>query len=144
MKLVIQRVSKAQVEVQGEIASEIGRGMLILAGFSRDDNEEAARKMAQRALKLRIFPDEHRDINRSIEDVKGEILVVSQFTLLADTTTGNRPSFIKAAEPALAQKLFDLFVDELRKSGRPVKTGAFGEYMKVSLVNDGPVTIIYK
>lgn len=143
MKIVVQRISKASVEVQGRITAKVGKGMLVLVGISKDDNVEIVKKIAQKVLKLRIFPDNHRDINRSIEDIKGEILAVSQFTLLADTSKGNRPSFIKAAKPELAQKLFNIFVQELKKSGLPVQTGIFGEYMHINLINDGPITIIY-
>ncbi|MDA2922455.1 D-aminoacyl-tRNA deacylase [Patescibacteria group bacterium AH-259-L07] len=144
MKLVIQRVGEASVEVEEKTIAKIGNGMLILVGFGKDDDEDVVKKTAQKVLKLRIFPDDHRDINRSVEDVGGEILAVSQFTLLADTSGGNRPSFIQAAEPELAQKLFNVFVQELQKSGIEVKTGEFGTHMKVYLINDGPVTIIYE
>jgi D-tyrosyl-tRNA(Tyr) deacylase len=143
MKIVIQRVSKAKVESRGEVIAEINKGILVLVGFAKEDKNEIAKKMAEKILKLRIFPDEHRDINRSILDIKGEVLVVSQFTLLADTSAGNRPSFIKAADPKKAKELFDLFILELRKSGLSIKTGLFGEYMKVYLINEGPVTIVY-
>ena len=144
MKLVIQRTLKAAVEVTEKIVAEIGPGLLILVGIAQGDDQAVVKKMAQKILKLRIFADDHRDINRSVEDIKGQILAVSQFTLLADTSAGNRPSFIKAAEPKMAKKLFDLFVLALQKSDLNISTGVFGHYMKVSLVNDGPVTIIYQ
>lgn len=143
MRLVIQRVGEAKVDVNEKTIAKIGNGMLILVGIGKDDNETIVKKIAQKVLKLRIFPDDHRDINRSVEDVRGEILAVSQFTLLADTSGGNRPSFIRAAEPELAQQLFSIFVQELKKSGLAVKIGEFGTYMNVYLVNNGPVTIIF-
>lgn len=144
MKLVIQRVGEAKVEVKEKTIAKIGNGMLVLVGVSCDDDEEVVKKIAHKVLKLRIFPDDHRDINRSVEDIGGEILAVSQFTLLADTFGGNRPGFSYAAEPLKAQKLFNFFVGELKTSGLKVETGEFGAYMKVYLVNNGPVTIIYE
>lgn len=143
MKLVVQRVSKASVKVKGEVVATIGMGLLILVGISKEDKEEIVEKMAQKLLKLRIFPDSQKGINCSIEDIKGAILLVPQFTLLADTSEGNRPSFIKAAKPELAQKLFNLLVEKLKQSQLSIETGIFREYMEVELVNDGPVTIIY-
>ncbi|MDA2936149.1 D-aminoacyl-tRNA deacylase [Patescibacteria group bacterium AH-259-L05] len=144
MKLVIQRVGEASVEVEEKTIAKIGNGMLVLVGISKDDDEDIVKKLAQKVIKLRIFPDDHRDINRSVEDVGGEILAVSQFTLLADTSAGNRPGFSYAAEQNKAQKLFNFFIGELKTSGLKVETGEFGAYMKVHLVNNGPVTIIYE
>jgi D-tyrosyl-tRNA(Tyr) deacylase len=144
MKAVIQRVSKASVEVEGEIISEIKNGMLILAGFGEEDDEDTAKKSAVKISKLRIFPDKEKDINSSVLNVKGEVLVVSQFTLLADTSAGNRPSFIKAASAEKADNLFNVFIRELGKTGLTVKTGKFQHYMRVNLTNEGPVTIIYE
>lgn len=151
MRFVIQRVSKASVKTENKIVGQIGRGMLILAGFAEDDQAPQVEKAAQKILKLRIFPDApkagretKKDINTSIQDIGGEILVVSQFTLIADTSAGNRPSFIKAASPQKAEELYNLFIKELKKSGLKLATGRFGEYMEVELVNDGPVTIIYQ
>lgn len=142
MKIVIQRVSKASVEVKKETVSQIKNGLLILVGFSEDDDEQKAVKGAMKIPKLRIFPNKEKDINSSLFDINGEILAVSQFTLVADTSAGNRPSFVKAANPEKAEKLFNTFIKELKKSGLPVKTGKFQNYMKVSLVNEGPVTIV--
>jgi D-tyrosyl-tRNA(Tyr) deacylase len=151
MKFVIQRVSRGSIEIRGKKIAEIGTGLLILAGFAQNDQEAQVKKAAEKILKLRIFPSSHKatkgtaqkDIDSSVMDIGGEILVVSQFTLLADLSRGNRPSFIKAAKPELAQKLYNIFIRELKNSGLKVQTGVFREYMKVALVNDGPVTIVY-
>ena len=143
MKLVIQRVTKASVSVQEKIISEIGNGFLILLGIGKEDSEGAVRKMAEKIVKLRIMSDSEDKMNKSILDVSGEILVVSQFTLLADTTGGNRPSFINAALPEKAKELYELFIEELKRLGvKKVEMGKFGTYMEVSLVNYGPVTIV--
>lgn len=148
MKAVVQRVKEVSVSVRGEKISEIGPGFLVLLGVAEGDTEEQVRKLAKKIANLRIFSDEdaspepRRRLNLSVLDTGGEVLVVSQFTLCADTSRGHRPSFIKAAKPELAEKLYNLFVVELGKLGVPTKTGKFGEYMQVSLINDGPVTII--
>lgn len=143
MKLVIQRVKKASVSVEGKTISEIRNGFLILLGIGKEDSEETIRKMAEKVVKLRILADVAGKMNKSILDAHGEILVVSQFTLLAGTSGGNRPSFINAAPPEKAKKLYELFVEVLKNLGvKKVATGQFGTYMEVSLVNDGPVTII--
>lgn len=143
MKLVIQRVANASASVDGKLISSIGEGYLILLGIGKEDDENSVKKMAEKIVKLRIMSDSEKKMNKSIIDVDGEILVVSQFTLLADTSGGNRPSFIKAALPDQAKKLYELFVEELTKLGvKKVETGEFGAYMEVSLVNDGPVTIV--
>ena len=144
MKTVIQRVTRASVSVEGKIISEIGNGFLILLGIGKEDSAEIVKKSAEKIVKLRIMPDENDKMNKSILDVSGAILVVSQFTLLADTTGGNRPSFINAALPEKAKELYELFVSELKRLGvKKVETGKFGTYMEVLLVNDGPVTIVF-
>jgi D-tyrosyl-tRNA(Tyr) deacylase len=140
MKIVLQRVSEVSVEVSGEIVSSIGAGFLLLVGADRDDSRENADFLADRCLGLRIFEDDEGKMNRSIGDVKGEIMAVSQFTLSADLSKGRRPSFTGAMEPGLARELFDYFVTKLEESGLAVRTGIFGAKMKVRLLNDGPVT----
>jgi D-tyrosyl-tRNA(Tyr) deacylase len=142
MKAVLQRVTTASVEVGGRIVSQIGGGYLILLGVRKGDNEEKARELARTCSTLRVFEDENGKFNRSIIDVKGEALVVSQFTLLADTSRGRRPSFTGAEEPARAKALYECFTKELGELGVPTRAGIFGEKMAVSIVNDGPVTII--
>lgn len=142
MKAVVQRVKEVSVSTEGKKVAEIGQGLLVLLGVAEGDAEEQAQKLAKKIAALRIMADEKHKMNLSVLDVKGEILVISQFTLLADASRGHRPSFIKAAEPEIAEKLYKLFVEELKKLNIPVKTGEFGEYMQVKLVNDGPVTII--
>jgi len=148
MRVVVQRIKEASVSIGEKKIAEVGSGLLVLLGVAESDTEEQVQKLAQKIATLRIFPDEDaspersRRMNLSVRDVGGEVLVISQFTLLADTSRGHRPSFIKAAEPGKAEKLYELFVEGLRKADIPVKTGKFGEYMQVSLVNDGPVTII--
>ncbi len=150
MQLVIQRVSHASVTVDGEIVGEIGEGILALVGIGTDDTEDSVRKGAQKLAKLRIFPDDPdvstapKDINRSVRDIGGAVLAVSQFTLLADTSAGNRPGFVNAAPPETAEPLFTAFVKELQSIGVPVETGEFGAYMDVSLINTGPVTILHE
>ena len=144
MKLVIQRVKKAQVTVleKGEVVGKIDPGLLILVGIGEGDKEEAVDILAQKVAKLRIMADAAGKMNLSVKDAKGEILAVSQFTLYADTSDGNRPSFIKAANPDVAQNLYERFIDNLRKEGIKVETGQFGSYMKIEPELDGPVTII--
>lgn len=144
MRLIVQRVTKAEVVVKGtkQEVAKIGKGFLVLLGVKEGDSEKESDFFAEKLVKLRIMSDENDKINLSIKDTGGEILVVSQFTLYADTTAGNRPSFIKAANPQLAEKLYEKFVEKIREFNIPVQTGKFGEYMEVSLVNDGPVTII--
>lgn len=142
MRAVIQRVSRASVTVDGETVGAIETGLLVLLGvFDNDDEAEAAR-LAAKIAKLRIFPSDHRPIDASVTDVEGAALVVSQFTLCADTRKGNRPSFVRAAEPERAEELYEKFCEELRSHGVPVQTGRFGAMMDVELVNDGPVTIL--
>jgi D-tyrosyl-tRNA(Tyr) deacylase len=142
VKAVVQRVSRAEVRVAGEVTGRIGRGIVVLLGVAQGDTEEETHAFAAKVAKLRIFPSEERPIDRSVTDVQGEALVVSQFTLLADTSKGNRPSFVGAARPEEAERLYDLFCERLRGHGVPVATGRFGAMMDVDLVNDGPVTIV--
>lgn len=142
MRIVLQRVSRAKVTVDGRITGEIGRGLLLLAGFTEGDGEEALAWMAKKVVQLRIFPDDEGKMNCSVEEAEGALLVVSQFTLYGDARKGNRPSFIDAARPETAIPLYERFVEMLRATGRPVATGEFGAMMDVELVNDGPVTLV--
>ena len=143
MRCVIQRVSEASVHVDGKEVSSIGKGLLVLVGFKYDDAEEQIQWMARKIPVLRVFNDEEGKMNLSVEDIKGEILVVSQFTLYGELKKGTRPSYSKAASPEVAQSLYDKFIKELKsRTTCPVKTGIFRAYMQVSLINDGPVTII--
>jgi D-tyrosyl-tRNA(Tyr) deacylase len=143
VRVVLQRVKNASVTVSGEKISEIGEGLLLLAGIAKDDGEGEADWLAEKIAGLRIFNDEDGKMNLAVKDIGGEILAVSQFTLLADTRKGKRPSFIKAALPEEAEPLFDYFCERLRAAGiASVKTGRFGAMMDVALVNDGPVTIV--
>jgi D-tyrosyl-tRNA(Tyr) deacylase len=138
MRAVVQRVSRASVSPGGEI----GRGLCVLLGVARDDGEEQATRLAGKVARLRIFPDDQGRFDRSVDDVDGAILVVSQFTLIADTAKGNRPSFAEAAPPEVAEPLYERFCADLRGLGVAVETGVFGAKMDVELVNDGPVTIV--
>lgn len=142
MRIVVQRVSEASVKVEGKSTGEIGGGLLVLVGIEDSDEEKDAEWLASKILNLRIFSDEDGKMNRSVLDVNGEILCISQFTLLADYRKGNRPSFIRAARPDKAVPLFEFFKSELSKSSVKVESGIFGADMKVSLLNDGPVTIV--
>lgn len=142
MKALIQRVKRASVTIEGEIYSEIGKGMLILLGVEKRDTQENAKKLADKLINFRIFDDENGKMNLSLLDVKGEILVVSQFTLAADCKKGTRPSFDSAALPEAANELYEYFVSLISKYGLAVKTGKFQAMMDVSLVNDGPVTFM--
>ncbi|HZN54508.1 MAG TPA: D-aminoacyl-tRNA deacylase [Candidatus Polarisedimenticolaceae bacterium] len=142
MKVLIQRVSRAAVRVAGREAGSIGRGALVFLGVERDDRPSDASSYARRAAELRIFPDEEGRMNRSVEEIGGAVLVVSQFTLAAATRRGRRPSFEGAAEPAVARELYEAFVAALRARGIPTESGVFGAMMEVELVNDGPVTIL--
>lgn len=141
MKAVIQRVKYAQVEVDNKMVGKINEGFLILLGVAPDDTKEKANAMVKKIIKLRIFEDENEKMNLSIQDMHGELLVVSQFTLYADCSGGNRPSFINAAKPDLANELYEYFVEECKKNIPVVQTGIFGAHMEVSLLNNGPVTI---
>jgi D-tyrosyl-tRNA(Tyr) deacylase len=142
MRAVIQRVSQASVEVEGTTVGRIGRGWLVLLGVARGDRDEDAAWLADKLLNLRAFEDEQGKMNRSVLDVTGGILVVSQFTLLADCRAGRRPSFSDAAEPPEAERLYQRFTDLLAPSGLEIATGLFRAMMKVALVNDGPVTLL--
>ncbi|QLG69701.1 MAG: D-tyrosyl-tRNA(Tyr) deacylase (EC 3.6.1.n1) [Candidatus Woesebacteria bacterium] len=142
MRLIMQRVDQAEVKNEGKIVGKIKRGLFVLLGVSKGDKEEDALFLAEKLAKLRVMSDEKGKINLAVKDVEGKVLVVSQFTLYADTKGGNRPSFIKAAEPELALKLYNLFIEKLKNLGIEVETGKFGSYMKISLELDGPVTII--
>lgn len=142
MRALIQRVTKGSVTVNGELISQIGPGYVILLGIFETDSETCLNKIVQKVVNLRIMDDEKGVMNKSILDTRGEILVVSQFTLCADTENGRRPSYIRAMEPEKAQAMYEVFVHELQKYKLQVQTGKFGTYMEVSLVNDGPVTIL--
>ena len=143
MRLVIQRVREAQVTVEGQVTGCIGAGLLVLAGFAPTDNTASLTWMSRKLVQLRIFGDENGQMNRSVQDVGGQVLVVSQFTLLADARKGNRPSYIGAAPPPIAEPLYQQFVALVEAElGKPVPTGIFGADMQVSLLNDGPVTIV--
>ena len=143
MKLVIQRVIESNLTIDKKIFSSIGIGMVIFIGISANDNESVLNKIASKVSKLRIFNDEFGKMNKNINDINGEILLVSQFTLYADTKKGNRPSFIKAAKPENAIKIYDNFIVELQNHiNTKIQTGKFGADMKINLLNDGPVTII--
>ncbi|MGV8915697.1 MAG: D-aminoacyl-tRNA deacylase [Kaistella sp.] len=143
MKVVIQRVSEARVKVEEAIVGEIKQGLLLLIGIDENDEQTDADWLVQKILNLRIFGDEAGKLNLSVLDVSGEILCISQFTLIADYKKGNRPSFIKAAKPDKAIPLFEYFKTEIARSPLKIESGIFGADMKVSLVNDGPVTIVF-
>ncbi|GAB2454230.1 D-aminoacyl-tRNA deacylase [Hymenobacter qilianensis] len=143
MRVVVQRVREARVVVEGRAVGEIGPGVLVLAGFAPHDDAKSLDWMARKLVQLRIFSDEEGKMNRSVQDIGGQILVVSQFTLLADARKGNRPSYIGAAAPPLADALYQQFVRQVEELlGQPVPTGEFGADMQVSLLNDGPVTLV--
>ncbi|MGA1581944.1 MAG: D-aminoacyl-tRNA deacylase [Saprospiraceae bacterium] len=142
MRVLIQRVEKASVTVQGEVIGKIGAGLLIFLGIEEADGAEDIQWLVRKISQLRIFPDTDGIMNHSVIDVVGELMVVSQFTLHASTKKGNRPSYIKSARPEIAVPLYRQFIEELKSaSGRPVASGKFGADMKVALINDGPVTI---
>lgn len=141
MIVVLQRVTQAKVDIDEKTVGQIGKGLMVLVCAEKGDTDEKARLLAQRLLRYRVFEDENGKMNLSVTDVKGGLLLISQFTLAADTTGGNRPSFTPAAPPDEGKRLFDIFVQETEKSGLTVQTGQFGAYMRVSLVNDGPVTL---
>lgn len=143
MKVVIQRVSQASVTVEGQKTAEIKKGLLILVGIEDEDTQEDIDWLTGKIIKMRIFGDENEVMNCSVQDVDGDIIVVSQFTLHASTKKGNRPSYIKASKPDYAIPMYKNFVDSLQKEfGKKVQTGIFGADMKVNLLNDGPVTIV--
>ncbi|MCR5747454.1 MAG: D-tyrosyl-tRNA(Tyr) deacylase [Lachnospiraceae bacterium] len=142
MRFVIQVVSEADVKADGEIKGKIGTGFMVLIGIGPEDNEHIADKMVSKLLGLRIFPDENGKTNLSLKAVNGELLMISQFTLYADCKKGNRPSFVKAGPPEMANRLYEYIVSKCREQIEHVDTGVFGAEMKVSLVNEGPFTII--
>ena len=142
MKFVIQRVNKASVEVNNKIVGKIEKGFLVLVGITHNDNIEIADKLVKKLINLRVFEDENGKMNLALKDVKGELLLISQFTLYADCRKGNRPSFIDAAKPQEANELYEYFMNRCKDLVKNVEKGIFGADMKVSLLNDGPVTII--
>ncbi|NIM59280.1 MAG: D-tyrosyl-tRNA(Tyr) deacylase [Candidatus Aminicenantes bacterium] len=142
MKIVLQRVKQAAVEVQGKIKGEIERGICLLVGIEKGDSEDDAQYLAKKVVELRIFPDEEGKMNLSLTETRGGVLAVSQFTLAGSTKKGRRPSFDKAELPERAEELFRYFVDQIKQRGIKVETGVFGSLMDVRMVNDGPVTFI--
>lgn len=143
MRLVIQRVSSASVKVEESVVSKMGKGLLILAGIEEADSYEDIEWLVKKTCQLRIFNDEGGVMNLSVQDIRGEIIVVSQFTLYANTKKGNRPSYIQAARPETAIPLYEQLVESFeRMLGKPIGTGIFGAHMEIALVNDGPVTIL--
>ena len=142
MRAVIQRVSESSVTIDSQIKSSIGIGLLVLLGIEELDNQEDIDWLVRKIIQMRLFPDENDVMNKSIQDIDGEILLISQFTLHASTKKGNRPSYIKAAKPDISVPLYERFIETMeRELGKPIGTGEFGADMKVALVNDGPVTI---
>ena len=142
MRAVVQRVTRAAVRVDGEVVGSIGSGLCVLLGAGHDDDETSARHLAERVATLRIHADDEGRMNRDLHAVGGEVLVVSQFTLYADTSRGHRPSFVKAGAPELGQRLYEVFCAALRELGLSVATGRFAAHMQVELENDGPVTVV--
>ncbi|MGN0659613.1 MAG: D-aminoacyl-tRNA deacylase [Emergencia sp.] len=142
MKFVIQRVNEASVTIDGKVKGQIGKGFLVLIGVGKEDTKEIADKYIKKLLGLRIFEDENGKTNLSLADVQGQLLLISQFTLYANCRKGNRPSFVDAGAPDQAEALYDYIVEECRRSVPVVQTGEFGADMKVSLINDGPFTVI--
>lgn len=142
MRIVLQRVKRASVSVDGEIVSTIGNGLLILIGVEKGDTERETKYLAKKSCELRIFPDEYGKMNLSLQDINGEVMIISQFTLASYIKKGNRPGFSNAAREELAILLYKLFVEEIKKQVKIVRTGIFGSYMEVDLVNDGPVTFV--
>ncbi len=141
MRAILQRVSKGSVSVDGKLVADIGLGYVVLLGVGHDDTQEKARELAEKTVYLRVFGDDEGKMNRSLLDVGGEMIVVSQFTLHADTSRGRRPSFINAAKPELAEPLVDYFIEQVRGFGVKVQSGIFGAHMVVDIQNDGPVTV---
>jgi D-tyrosyl-tRNA(Tyr) deacylase len=142
MRAVCQRLREGRVRVAGEVVGEVGAGLCVLLGVARGDGEEDAARLAAKVARLRVFADEEGKFDKSVLDVGGAVLVVSQFTLIADTAKGNRPSFGEAAPPELAEPVYERFCTELCALGVPVETGVFGAKMELELVNDGPVTVV--
>lgn len=143
MRVVIQRVSEASVKVDNHIVGEIGKGLMLLIGVDESDENADADWLVKKILDVRVFSDDEGKMNHSVKDMNGEILCISQFTLISDYKKGNRPSYIKAARPDKAIPLFEYFKDEMKKSGLKTESGIFGADMKVSLINDGPVTLVF-
>ena len=142
MRVLLQRVSRGQVRIEGEVVGSIQRGYVLLVGFTHHDTLAEVDFLARKVLELRLFPDEVGKMNRSLLDVGGSLLVISQFTLYADARKGRRPSFIDAAAPERAIPLYEQFIDDLKTAGVPVETGRFGAHMEVEIHNDGPVTLM--
>jgi D-tyrosyl-tRNA(Tyr) deacylase len=142
MKALIQRVKNASVTIEGKLFSKIDKGLLVFLGVQKGDTQENADKLAQKLINLRIFEDENEKMNLSLKDVKGEMLIVSQFTLCGDCKKGTRPSFDKSAPPAIANELYEYFISKTKSFDIPVQTGKFGAMMDVELLNDGPVTFM--
>ena len=142
MRLLIQRVSKASVKVEGECVGKTNKGFLVFLGITHGDTKDNADYLVNKLYNLRVFEDENEKMNLSIKDINGEILIVSQFTLYADTSHGNRPSFINAAKPDKANELYEYFIEKAKQTGLKIEAGIFGADMKVELLNDGPVTIL--
>ena len=142
MRALIQRVSEAKVTIEGSIHGEIGQGILVLLGITHDDNSDDVSKLVHKIINLRVFSDSKGNMNISLLDIAGEILVISQFTLFANTKKGNRPSYIAAAKPQQANLLYEAFIREMKEKVVKTETGLFGADMKVHLINDGPVTIL--
>lgn len=142
MRLLIQRVSKASVKVEGECVGKINKGFLVFLGITHGDTKDNVDYLVNKLYNLRVFEDENEKMNLSIKDINGEILIVSQFTLYADTSHGNRPSFINAAKPDKANELYEYFIEKAKQTGLKIEAGIFGADMKVELLNDGPVTIL--
>lgn len=142
MRAVVQRVSKSSVTVEENMVGKIGKGLMVLLGIQEEDTEKDVKYMVEKILNLRIFEDEHEKMNDSLLDIKGELLVVSQFTLMGDCKKGRRPSFSTAARPEIANELYEKFVDMARENGVTTETGQFQADMKVDILNDGPVTLL--
>lgn len=142
MKFVIQRVLESSVKVDGDVIGQIGKGFMVLIGVGQEDTKEVADKMVKKMIGLRIFEDENGKTNLSLSDVNGELLLISQFTLYANCKKGNRPSFIESGAPDLAEELYEYIIDKCKESVPVVEQGSFGADMKVSLINDGPFTIV--
>lgn len=142
MKFIVQRVNKSQVEVEEKIVGKIDKGFMVMIGITHNDTKEIADFLVRKLINLRVFEDENGKMNLSLKDVQGSLLLISQFTLYADCTSGNRPSFTNAAKPEFANELYEYIIEECKKQIPNVQTGIFGANMQVSLVNDGPVTII--
>lgn len=144
MKFIVQRVNKSQVEVEEKIVGKIDKGFMVLIGITHNDTKEIADFLVKKLINLRVFEDKNGKMNLSLKDVQGSLLLISQFTLYADCSSGNRPSFTNAAKPEFANELYEYIIEECKKQVPNVQTGIFGADMQVSLVNDGPVTIILK